>query len=250
MFNKTRENSADIGSGGLASRLGSIPNLTPTTFKELKTVDVEIGWSPLMDDYCIELYRQFVDTISPAVISFTEDEFSEYLRGLLVERVRYVRRNAINEKVSVTVRPQQAMLIPSMFSVILEMIGYATDTATGFSLIPKLSKDLDSFVPDVNMMDLMSRKLALFKLKHGFVFSEGYTKAQDGDFDFMSFEVIEEAVYHLRDDKPQAYAVVAAMLSITGLQKIYNVVAYNAHYGRCVDKTPMVRHLAASRSDV
>lgn len=218
--------------------IGSLPTVQAVS---QDIVEVKVGFSPVMMDYASELYAQFQMAYEPKDLPFTVEELVRYLKCLLAERVRRIRRERT------VVKPEDGHNVPAMFSVLLEMIGKCEDEAVGVILMPTLADELKSLETDVTFMQLISLRLNPMKNK-GFVFAKGIPKPAEGDFDFMSFEVIEETVRNMRDDKPAAYAVAAAMLGIVGLGTFFGKICYRSDYGSMKDLGIRARELSLPRN--
>lgn len=221
-----------------ANLVGSLPTVQSSS---QDVVEVEVGFSHVMKDYARELYVQFRQAMEPREILFSEADLMTYLKCLLAERVRRIRRERTD------VKPEDGHNVPAMFSVILEMIGKCSDEAIGIHLVPSLTAELRDLETDKQFMHSMHLKLMPMK-NQGFVFARGIPKPAEGDFDFMSFEVIEQSIRHMRDDKPAAYAVAAAMLGIVGLGTFFGKVCYRSDYGNMKEMSLRATELALPRT--
>lgn len=221
-----------------ASLIGHLPSPQPADAVEVK---VQIGFSHVMMDYCDELYLQFQEHSARDQLPFTSEELEMYLKCLLRERVINITGGKAK------IRPFDGHSVPAMFAVMLEMIGRCEDSATGIILTPVLSADLDALQVDVDWMNKFSLRLRAFE-RCGFVFAKGLPRPKEGDFDFMSFEVLDGEVRHMRNDKPEAYAVCAAMLSVTGLSTFFGKAVYRVAYGTESELKLRARDLALPRA--
>lgn len=220
-----------------ASLMGKLPVPQPAS---AEVIEVNIGFSNIMHDYADELYFQFETASQKENLPFTREELVTYLKVLLQQRVL----NCIGGKA--VIRPFDNHRVPAMFAVILEMIGKCEDASTGIILLPKLGKELVDLDVDVDWMYKFNLRLAMFE-RCGFIFAKGLPKPRNGDFDFMSFEVLEDVVRHMRNDKPESYAVAAAMLSLTGLSTFFGHAVYRVNYGSVVELSLRARDLATPR---
>lgn len=228
---------AELAESLRASLVGKLPLPQAVQVDEIQ---VEIGFSPVMRDYIDELYIQYEIHFGASKVPFSLEELELYAKCLVQQRVLQVR----GEKT--VIRPYDGHAIPAMLSVILEMMGRAEDSTTGIILMPKLSADLAAVKCDADVMHKLSMRLKATS-RLGFVLGSGLPKPREGDFDFMSFAVIEGAVRHMRDDKPEAFAVAAAMLSLTGLNTFFGHVVYRVEYAKVAELKFRARELALNR---
>lgn len=220
-------------------------NVLPTPIADLfDNVEVLIGYSGLFSDYTEELYNQYSYEFEIGrQLKFSVDELHRYMKMILSQRVLYVNGGRCK------VRYDGAHNIPAMFSCILEMIGVCRESSMGIKLIPTIGSGLsgeDLSDDDLDFLSRISNLLGPLK-KFGFVFSMGVPRGKDGDYEFMSFEVIDGMVRHYRDDNPQAYAVAAAMTNLIGLGTFFHKVVYRVNYGNVASMSHYAQKLAQSR---
>jgi len=235
---------ADTLSKGLK---GMLPQVVPVP---LEMVEVRISYGAVFHDYTEELYNQYSYEYAQGGrdLMFSVSDLHKYVKILLSQRILRVRGKRCK------VRSDYGHAVPAMLAVLLEMIGTCTDSNLGVQLVPVAGDHLQ--VEDINDEDFlfvnqMSSKLNVLK-KFGFVFALGVPSPLTGDFEFMSFEVINDIVMHSSDQKPRAYAVAVAMVKMVGLASFLGRASYRSNYGDIRTMSMYSRQLAMSRisSDV
>lgn len=236
-------NNANVISNANAITKGLLGLTVQSVCDEHKIVEVEVGFSCVMEEYIDALYTQYEIAFHKDML-FTKEELRNYLGALLLERVR---RTA---SLKTSVRPEEAHFVPAMFSCFLQLVGKAEDQSMGILLVPKPDSSLlsfDDYAKDSKFLRSISSKLAPFE-NLGFSMDRGIPRPLDGDFDFMSFAIIEGEVRHMKANQPTGYAVAAAALNLIGLTTFFGTAVYRQSYGRMKDYEHHASSLAVVRT--
>jgi hypothetical protein len=204
---------------------------TPLRFD---TVEVSIdgeGFEPYIEEFVSLAALSGVPEVP-----LTVEELKTYVESLIYLRVAWVRgwKPAI--------RPYEKFAVPAFIAVALAAIGEAEDRTLGVRLLPSTKCKLQ----DTESFWATSRKLTVLA-QRGFTMSEGLLRDQEGDWDTMCLQLLnQEVVCHSMDPHPSK-AVVASALGIRWVNAVLNP---RVKYGHTAEFYSILRHLAAPRSKV
>lgn len=143
------------------------------------------------------------DKVGPMGVS--RNDVASYINGLIFTRVKFVRR-----ELSTTLRPVMDfnLVIPVPVMLMLKQIGVAEDVDLGVTFLPQTEID----EPDPLFLQKMSQILrSAFRANH-VEYGEEIPRTRYGSYDFMSVNVISNAVCPVNPGTPPNVALLAAIM--------------------------------------
>lgn len=247
-----------LADNALISRLVSVTEGVKPVTNQYETVLVEI--SP-HDSY---VFAKFIeasyDSMASAVamsggkLGFTPGSYARYLVTLVNARAEY---SATGRAI---VRPMDMITVPAFMNIVMNQIGKCTNDDIGLMLVPKyiphrppsydsksekiqvkLENSLlqtlfteDEFTPETfdymgrEELENMSLKLRALR-KFGFVMSEQpFDRSRDGDWEFMTLQVLNNAVMAMDTVATPVHAMLASVLN---LKQVQSVMLPRVNYG-------------------
>lgn len=149
-----------------------------------QVVEMECRMGVAFERYIVDYFSRMEDAhamYGGPSLPFTLEEFSAYVRTLLVSRIRYCRKDTLGSRDRAVVGPHSAVRVPTFVKDVLNLLGVVDDTAAGRKYIPSYLKPLEEGIYDALGMQRMSTKFGSLTLgDRGFRFTTGLPKESEG----------------------------------------------------------------------
>jgi len=199
-----------------------------------ESVTIEVGFDPTkgilkeyLDAEFDAIRYEYEKSGSTLPEWFDRSHFGKYCNSALQSRVAWVR----NEMSDVIFRPEEKVLLPSLLDNVLKNIGQAFDTRLGIILMPTLASEKsksdeaqaskqegDSSSFEVLTRDECLKTSYFLQTISTYIGGFGYMKDKSGSFDFMTMQVLDDAVRNINDTAHPAYSILAAIVAPHWLQ--------------------------------
>lgn len=151
-------------------------------------------------------------------VPFTKDEFVNYCKSYIKDRVEWVDGN----RSEMQFRPEERIAAPALLYVISSNIGKAYDVSRGLTLVPKTEY---KHVLSKEQRLKISMFLQSIDTYEGAL---GYLKDKNGSWDFMSMQVIDNFICN---ENANAHPVYAFIASVVGPIQLQSALKTYVQYG-------------------
>ena len=171
----------------------------------------------IMNSIVKGMYRSITNKLSlrgSATIRYTEEELLTYCENLVVNRVNWVNR------VKGTVNPRnQAIYVPSCIALVIDNIGTVRENKLGIKCVPTLPEDYTpTLLSQEDMEDMGSWLQSLESI--GMEGEGGFKASTEGNWDFMTFSMLEGEMLRFNADSHPSWSVLASIVTLHGIESL------------------------------
>lgn len=189
--------------------------------KGFETIEVEV----LTDESLIDKFAkieyaalEIAFAHSRTGLPFTEEEFTDYCKSIVKDRVAWVR----NDRQAMHFRPEFRIAVPALLYVVTSNIGNAYDVVRGITLKPTTSYQ---HVLTKDRREEISMFLQSIPSYEGAL---GYLKDKNGTWDFMSMQTINAFIWN---ENAQAHPVYSFIAAVVGPKQLQSSLQTYVKYG-------------------
>lgn len=196
----------------------------PDDFTE---VEIEIGVEGYVAKTFVEAFLSVVKmklSVSGRKLPFEEEVLVNYLNYIVYARVSHV----VNDHKCLWKR-NDTYFVPAFLAVFCEQIGFVTNPELGLKLIPKWVGD----IPEITVRELneVSMFLEMFEAQFNATMRKGLSKDSKGEWETMSFELIQNEMKSVKIGIPGHHAVIASYFAVSGLASVLGATSFRVGYG-------------------
>lgn len=190
----------------------------------------------LLEVYSVELYTQLENVVlgRGGKLSFTNDDFTRYIRTLVKIRIDYVNNNRP------MFRPNDRVVVPAFISEVLSNLGLVSDLSIGVDLYPVYDAIDDALVFEEKGFLRVSNAMLLLA-NYGFEFALAMPRDKSGSWEFMTMFMIND---HIVAPKNESHAVYALLASVLEMQLLASVYTPRVNYGNRSFFERIIRQIA------
>lgn len=174
-------------------------------FDEMQVVKVEMQLDKAVLNDFIQVEFRAIQVEAQKLhiaLPFNEERFKKYCLTFIVSRVNWVN----GDMRSVIIRPEAHIMCPALLDAVCKNIGLVLEISQGLKLEPTLPKGVETLTE--TEMEEVSFYLQSIPT---YVGGWGYIKDKSGSWEFMSMQLVEQAIMNEQAHHP-AYSLLAAIV--------------------------------------
>jgi hypothetical protein len=241
---KTSKSEVKRGGSKELQLLTSVENAVKKETEFYGSPTSEIDEIEVLTNVDSAVYKEYVEQFVLNLLSaqeiegnkatFTVEDMDRYLKTLVQVRIKMVSR----AKVEFTWK--DTIAIPAFFALLLSKIGKSTDYTLGVTIVPKFD-ETDFKAMEFKEVRNFSNKLFSAARRFRFELATQLPRDLNGDWEFMSMQLVEGQIRHHSGDPAPYKAVLASVFAWNGLNAL---LLPRVIYGYTNTWIPLIRRFA------